>query len=124
MSKYKKNTAPCRFCGQIRQLEDAERTEEQAIEEATTNCDCLKAVMYRKEKRRKEKAMQNVDTLFAQEEEGIEKLLKAAVDLILEDQMEKITLNLYGGVKATISQNSKGEINVERTVTRKQKLSE
>lgn len=46
------------------------------------------------------------------------------MDVILDDQMEKITINLYGGVKATISQNSKGEINVERTVTRKQKLSE
>lgn len=29
-----------------------------------------------------------------------------------------------GGVKASISQNSKGEINVERTETKKQKLTE
>lgn len=36
----------------------------------------------------------------------------------------KVTLNLRGGVKASISQNSKGEINVERTETKKQKLTE
>ena len=29
-----------------------------------------------------------------------------------------------GGVKASISQNAKGEINVERTETKKQKLTE
>lgn len=74
--------------------------------------------------KRREKALKNIAALFAQEGDEIQLLLKAAVDIILDDQMEKITLNLYRGVKATISQNSKGEINVERTVTRKQKLSE
>lgn len=38
--------------------------------------------------------------------------------------LAKVTLNLRGGVKASISQNSKGEINVERTETKKQKLTE
>ena len=36
----------------------------------------------------------------------------------------KVTLNLRGGGKASISQNAKGEINVERTETKKQKLTE
>ena len=39
-------------------------------------------------------------------------------------KLAKVTLNLRGGVKASISQNSKGEINVERTETKKQKLTE
>lgn len=38
--------------------------------------------------------------------------------------LAKVTLNLRGGVKASISQNAKGEINVERTETKKQKLTE
>lgn len=41
-----------------------------------------------------------------------------------DEELAKVTLNLRGGVKASISQNSKGEINVERTETKKQKLTE
>lgn len=56
--------------------------------------------------------------------EGIVKILKAAVEEIYTGGLAKVTLNLRGGVKASISQNSKGEINVERTETKKQKLTE
>lgn len=48
----------------------------------------------------------------------------AAVEEIYTGGLAKVTLNLRGGVKAYISQNSKGEINVERTETKKQKLTE
>lgn len=61
------NTAPCRFCGQMVQIDSEE---------------------------------------------------------IYTGGLAKVTLNLRGGVKASISQNSKGEINVERTETKKQKLTE
>lgn len=84
------NTAPCRFCGQMVQIDSEEKlTQPQAEEQATMSCTCEQAVEYQKEKQRKE-----------------------------------VTLNLRGGVKASISQNSKGEINVERTETKKQKLTE
>jgi hypothetical protein len=56
--------------------------------------------------------------------EGIVKLLNAAVEEIYTGGLAKVTLNLRGGVKASISQNAKGEINVERTETKKQKLTE
>ena len=56
--------------------------------------------------------------------EGIANILKAAVEEIYTGGLAKVTLNLRGGVKASISQNSKGEINVERTETKKQKLTE
>lgn len=49
---------------------------------------------------------------------------EAAVEEIYTGGLAKVTLNLRGGVKASISQNSKGEINVERTETKKQKLTE
>lgn len=51
-------------------------------------------------------------------------ILKAAVEEIYNGGLAKVTLNLRGGVKDCISQNSKGEINVERTETKKQKLTE
>lgn len=126
------NTAPCRFCGQMVQIEaDGKLTKPQAEEKATMLCQCPEAVEYQKEKQRKEKALKNVSVLFGEDAapekrigEGIVNLLRAAVEEIYSGGLAKVTLNLRGGVKASISQNSKGEINVERTETKKQKLTE
>ncbi len=125
-------TGACRFCGQMIQLEaDDKLTQPQAEELATMSCQCDKAVEYQKEKQRKEKAMKNVSVLFGEDappekrtSEGIVNILRAAVEEIYTGGLAKVTLNLRGGVKASISQNSKGEINVERTETKKQKLTE
>lgn len=117
------NTAPCRFCGQMVQIDSEEKLTQPQAEE--------QAVEYQKEKQRKEKAMQNVAALFGEAaapekrcSEGIVNILKAAVEEIYTGGLAKVTLNLRGGGKASISQNSKGEINVERTETKKQKLTE
>lgn len=117
------NTAPCRFCGQMVQIDSEEKLTQPQAEE--------QAVEYQKEKQRKEKAMQNVAALFGEAaapekrcSEGIVNILKAAVEEIYTGGLAKVTLNLRGGAKASISQNSKGEINVERTETKKQKLTE
>lgn len=126
------NTAPCRFCGQMVQLDsDCELTQPQAEEKATMLCKCSRAMEYQKEKQRKEKALKNVSVLFgvdAEPEErigeGIVSILRAAVEEIYSGGLAKVTLNIRGGVRAAISQNSKGEINVERTETKKQKLTE
>lgn len=127
------STAPCRFCGQMVQLDTEEKlTQPQAEEKATMSCTCPEAVEYQKEKQRKEKAMKNVSVLFGEDAapekragEGIVNILRAAVEEIYTGGLAKVTLNLRGGgVKASISQNSKGEINVERTETKKQKLTE
>ena len=50
--------------------------------------------------------------------------MMAAVEEIYTGGLAKVTLNLRGGVKASVSQNAKGEINVERIETKKQKLTE
>lgn len=131
MSEFVK-TAPCRFCGQMMQISAEEQlTQPQAEEQATMSCNCDAAVEYQKEKQRKEKAMKNVSVLFGEDAapekrvgEGIVSILRAAVEEIYSGGLAKVTLNLRGGVKASISQNSKGEINVERTETKKQKLTE
>lgn len=126
------NTAPCRFCGQMVQIESEEKlTKPQAEEQATMTCNCMDAVEYQKEKQRKEKAMKNVSVLFGEDalpekrtSEGIVNILRAAVEEIYTGGLAKVTLNIRGGVKASVSQNGKGEINVERTETKKQKLTE
>lgn len=84
------NTAPCRFCGQMVQIDSEEKlTQPQAEEQATMSCTCEQAVEYQKEKQRKEKAMQNVAALFGEAaapekrcSEGIVNILKAAVEEI------------------------------------------
>lgn len=124
------NAAHCRFCGQVTQTPE-KMTIPQAEEYATMNCDCPVAVDYQTKKIRREKAMNNVQKLFGQEAdpedrcpEEIVKLLEEGVEQVYEGYIAKITLNMRGGLKACISQNSKGEINVERTETRKRKLTE
>lgn len=89
------NTAPCRFCGQMVQIDSEEKLTQPQAAAPEKRCS-----------------------------EGIVNILKAAVEEIYTGGLAKVTLNLRGGVKASISQNSKGEINVERTETKKQKLTE
>lgn len=99
------NTAPCRFCGQMVQIDSEEKlTQPQAEEQATMSCTCEQAVEYQKEKQRKEKAMQNVAALFGEAAapekrcgEGIVKILKAAAEEIYTGGLAKVTLNLRGG---------------------------
>lgn len=123
---------PCRFCGQMRQVNSAEDlTQPQGEELATMGCTCLQAMDYQKEKKRKENAIKNVDALFGSEapegkalSENTVKLLKDGIEQIYNGELAKITLNVRGGVKATLSQNSKGEIKVEREEKRRQQLTE
>ncbi|MCI5919387.1 MAG: hypothetical protein MRZ75_08710 [Roseburia sp.] len=98
-------TAACRFCGQMIQIETEEKpTEPQAAEQATMSCTCAEAVEYQKEKQRKEKALKNVSVLFGQDAapekrvgEEIVNILSAAVEEIYTGGLAKVTLNLRGG---------------------------
>ena len=47
-------------------------------------------------------------------------LLKTAVELIEEDQIDSLTLDVGNGLKGKISMTSKGNIKVEKTETRKE----
>lgn len=98
-------TASCRFCGQMRQIEAEEQlTKPQAEEQATMTCTCSEAVEYQKEKQRKEKALKNVSVLFGEDAapekrigEDIVNILRAAVEEIYTGGLAKVTLNLRGG---------------------------
>lgn len=126
------HTAPCRFCGQMVQFEgDYDLTDPQKQEQATMMCKCAEAAEYQKKKLRKEKAIKNVQALFGEDaspdkraSEKIVDILTAAVEEIYTGELARVTLNLRGGVKGIVSQNGKGEINVERIETKKQKLTE
>ena len=124
-------TAACRFCGQLVQMEfEKEVTEAQAEETATMKCDCNQAVVYRLEILRSRKAKRNIMRLFGSDATGVKisenvvSLLMAAADEICNESIQKIALDLSGGIKAIVSQGKKGEINVERIETKKQRLTE
>lgn len=118
-------TAQCRYCGQIAQVEtDKELTKKELEEEATMMCNCTQAKMYKQINARKKHALKNVKLLFdnARYNDNIVKILELAIEELCEGQLNKITLQLQDNVKACISQSAKGEINVEKIETRKQKL--
>lgn len=124
------DTAPCMFCGQIRQISaENELTDEQAIEMATMSCDCPEAIAYQKDKKRKEKAMSHISVLFGEEaearmkiKEDIVEIMMAATEQIYDGDLDSITLSIPGGVKAKIGMNAKGGIKVERTDSAKREL--
>lgn len=103
--KMMTQTAQCRMCGQIVQIEtEEELTEPQADEQATMLCTCQDAIEYQKEKNRKEKALRNVDILFGKEaaaekqlNDNLVALIKTGVEEIYKGGLAKITLNLRGG---------------------------
>lgn len=126
------HTAPCRFCGQMVQFEGGyDLTDPQKQETATMTCTCAEAAEYQKKKLRKEKAIKNVQALFGEDaspdkraSEKIVDILRAAVEEIYTGELARVALNLRGGVKGIVSQNGKGEINVERIEITKQKMTE
>ena len=128
MKEKEMQTAPCRYCGQIVQFEaEGALTGEMSGEMAALNCDCEDAVAHQIWMRQEKKALSNVRRLFGKEagiavSEDVITILNAAVLEICKNELEKISLNLQGGIKATISRNSKGEIKVERTETKKHQL--
>ena len=110
----------CRFCGQIRMLHTMGMMKEELLNEAATQlCDCPEADKYARHLRKKEKAYERIRSIYHDMPEDIQELMGAAVDLMLEDRMEKVTLHITGKLKAQISMTSKGNIKIDRTETRK-----
>ena len=68
--------------------------------------------------------LDNVRALFGKGEDsdGAVQILLAAAEGVLDGEITKIALTLYDGTKASISQTSQGDINVERTETVKRRL--
>lgn len=111
----------CIFCGQTMMMEKG-MPESEADEEATKGCNCEEGREYRKKMIKKERAMQNTAELFGKS--TVTDLLDEAIEAIFMGIIKKITLEIENGIKAAVSINNKGEINVEKTETKKQKLVE
>ncbi len=110
----------CRFCGQAYQLEVVgEWTDEMLDEAATNKCDCIDAENWKKIQKRKKKAKETVEELFADEEEDILELLKDLAGKTLEGRIRKAAIVIGSGAKAAVSISAKGGLKIERTETKK-----
>lgn len=95
----------CRFCGQITTIDTGKNlTIEQADEQATISCTCPEAIMYRREKRRKERAIKHINELFGTSapkrcSDTVLTILMAAVVSICNNDTEKISLSLRGELR-------------------------
>lgn len=115
-------TGSCRFCGQMAQIETLLPWPQEKLDEAATEmCKCGAAQNYASRKKRMEKAKRTIERQFGKYlPETAVGLLKTAVELIGEDQIDSLTLDAGNGLKGKISMTSKGNIKVEKTETRKE----
>lgn len=116
----------CRFCGQIMSFETSGLAKEDDLNEwAVEKCDCTAAKIYTKRKKSVNTAKERVNTFFSNisgpSGETAIRLLNEAIDAIIQNEIEQITINIGDGCKGKVSTNSKGNIKVERTDTKKVK---
>ena len=130
-----KKKGACRFCGQYVILSDEDlkdiESQEEVDELATKKCSCSDARAYQKLIKRKTKAKEKVEALFKQEQpgEGYEglsavELLQMCIDLLFDNQISKVKMDMPDCIKATLSINAEGKVTIERSHTRKQKVTE
>lgn len=106
----------CKFCGQTYQIETSGMCSQEQLDEwATERCDCGEAKETREMKKAEDKAVKNIEKLFGQYDTGA--ILKAAVHSVAICAVDSVVVNVGNGVKATLKLNSKGKVQVQKTVT-------
>lgn len=125
------NQAVCKFCGQAIMTDVPDgATESECVHIGTMQCGCEAARNYQMRYERAEKAKIEIDVMLskADEDSGIKsvpaqviELLKAAIDLIADDQIFKIDVGLCLGGKVDIKSGTGGKISIKRSVTQSQK---
>lgn len=115
----------CRFCGQMRTIETLTHWDPDDVNEAVTElCGCYDAMEYVATKMKKEKACKAIQRKFMNESKpwppSLMNILFEVVPLILEGHLKNMTIDDGEGVKVKLGITSKGDIKVEKTVTRKE----
>ena len=127
-------TSACKYCGQIITFEfesDEKLSEKERIKEATKRCNCDESIEFRVQEEKKEKALNNIETLFgymAEEKdrisENIVEILKMLAEQICERKLKKASIEITSGTKAVISRTTKGEIKISREEKKKQEITQ
>lgn len=107
----------CKYCGQIQNISAA--TQEEADKIATNRCHCPGA----RKAQKREAMVRNAKAINCEGTENISDLLITAGDMILNEEIQGITI-AAGNIKFEASSNKDGYIKFQRTETKKQELQE
>lgn len=128
----------CRCCGQQIILNEEYETEDEANWEATGKCNCPQGrdtyFTYRHREDQIKNTHENINNLFVdtsdsilapvnpEKSEAAVEILRNAVIPIVDSLLYKVSVDIPGGVKATISRSGKDDIIVSRADAVKRKL--
>lgn len=113
-------TGACVYCGQVYQFETDGRASEERLDEwATDKCDCIDARIEQKRRKKEQEAKDSIQELIGNEHQEIADMLNAAVELILEEKVAKLSVTAGSGEKIAMTVNQKGNIKIEYTKTAK-----
>lgn len=90
----------------------------------TELCDCSEASAHTWKKERKEKAEKYIDEQFGKKskdevEEEVQQFMRDAVENIIENRIDSVSIGITAKAKAKIAITSKGLIKVEKVKTEK-----
>lgn len=127
--------APCKFCGQMIEIETDENLSENEKEAmAAKKCDCEQAKQNTKKERRRKKAHERLDDLTGDRCQDINIIFKPienkkavdclhkAIDMVAYYEIAGMTVDVQG-VRLKVS-NSRDKINVERVESFKYNFAE
>lgn len=117
----KEKFGECRFCGQTRLLHVVGPWDKEKCNEAATEmCECTKADIYTKRKRRKEKVIKAIEENFGEKAKypvpEVAAIMMATVEPIVNYKVDSVAIK-SGKVKYKLSMTSKDTVKVERTIT-------
>ena len=115
----------CSACGQAKQFQTSGGVKQDLLNEwATEECKCEEGKERRQMKKSHEKAIKNIDKLFGERFPETAQILKDALEFVIMDVIDSITIKTGYGVDAKLSITSKGKVKVESKQTHKVLLEE
>lgn len=117
----------CIFCHQMYSFEtlDIPVTDEiidSLNRRATEVCSCDDAKEWKKKIAKRERAMENIEAMFEKDHPEVSEILKGSVDALMEYRIDKIKIDIGGGVVADMALSKNDNVIVNRTVTVKKTL--
>lgn len=127
MAQIKKVTGFCNFCSQGRLVavpDDQEFPQDELNRIATEECECEKAKRHREREDKIERAEYYINNLVPDREGEAKPLLLAAVPLLIDRVIKKMSVNLDGRVTYTIYRGKEDAITAQRqeTIVREEEI--
>lgn len=106
----------CVFCGQMFQLETmlGVTSDEELDRAATMKCDCPQATNFQRVENAKDHAEKAIAEMFGEDEEKAGKMLMDAIPMIINGEIEKLSVTSITGCQAQMKMTNKGKLKIER----------